>query len=49
MTKPALGQIWKNKLSGDRVKVIKLLSGEVKVIDTDGSNYGKQYIFQITN
>lgn len=43
MIQPKLGQIWKNKASGDRVKVIKLLPGHVKVMDTEGSNYGKQY------
>ncbi len=44
MIKPQIGQIWRNKASDDRVKVIKLLSGEVKVMDTDGSNQGKQYM-----
>ncbi len=44
MIKPQLKQVWRKKTSGDRLKVIKLLSGETKVIDTDGSNQGKQYM-----
>ncbi|MFC1599634.1 hypothetical protein ACFL3T_01235 [Patescibacteria group bacterium] len=44
MVKPRIGQIWRKKASGDRVKVIKLFGSEVKVIDTDGSNQGKQYM-----
>lgn len=42
--KPKVGQIWKNKKAGDRVKVKKVLPGQVKLFDLDGSNYGKQYI-----
>ena len=41
--KPKVGQIWKHRKTGDRVKVIKLLSSSVKVFDMDGSNYGKQF------
>ena len=41
--KPRVGQIWKSKETGDRVKVIKLLPGHVKLFDMNGSNYGKQF------
>lgn len=37
-----VGQIWRNKTTNDRVKVMKLLPGYVKLFDMDGSNYGKQ-------
>ena len=43
MIQPKIHQIWKNKASGDRVKVLKLLPGHVKVIDTEGSNQGNQF------
>jgi len=38
-----VGQIWRNKATNDRVKVVKLLPGHVKLFDTDGSNQGKQF------
>jgi len=44
MAQPKIGQVWRKKSSGDRVKVIKLFASEVKVIDTDGANQGKQYM-----
>lgn len=44
MTKPKIKQIWRKKASGDKVKVIKLFSSAVKVIDIDGSNQGVQYM-----
>lgn len=40
--KVKLGQIWKNKTTGDRVEVKKILYSQVKVFDKDGSNYGKE-------
>lgn len=42
--KVKVGQIWKNKKTGDRVEVKKILYSQIKVFDMDGSNYGKQYL-----
>ena len=42
--KVKVGQIWKNKSTGDRVQVKKILYSQVKVFDMDGSNYGKQFL-----
>lgn len=47
MIKPKLGQIWVDKTTGDRVKVIKILPSHVKIFDTEGSNYGKQEQIEI--
>lgn len=43
MITPHPGEKWRNKASGDRVKVIKLLAGEVEVMDIDGANHGKHF------
>lgn len=42
MIEPKVGQIWVEKSTKDRVKVIKILPGHVKIFDTEGSNQGKQ-------
>ncbi len=42
-SKPKVGQIWKNKQTNDKVKVMKILPGNVKLFDVNGSNYGKQF------
>jgi hypothetical protein len=47
MIQPKIGQIWVDKTTGDRVKVIKILPGHVKIFDTEGSNYGKQEQIEI--
>ena len=36
--KPKVGQIWKNKQTNDKVKVMKILPGNVKLFDVNGSN-----------
>lgn len=41
-TKTKVGQIWKDKTTGDRVKVIKILPGYVRILHMDGENQGKQ-------
>lgn len=41
--KPKVGQIWKDKRTSDKVKVMKILPGNVKLFDVNGSNYGKQF------
>jgi len=40
---PKVGQKWQNKVTKDKVKVMKLLPGHVKVFDMDGSNQGTQF------
>jgi len=42
-TQVKIGQVWKNKKTKDKVKVMKLLGDRAKLFDMDGSNYGRQF------
>jgi hypothetical protein len=37
-----VGQIWRNKATGELVKVLKVGSSLIRVIDREGGDYGTQ-------
>ncbi len=41
MQTPRKGEIWKARDRSDRVKIEKVLSGQVVLFDLDGTNYGR--------
>ncbi len=38
-----VGRKWRNKATGELVKVLKVGSSLIRVQDREGSDYGKQY------